>query len=271
MAERKFESILALMRVLITLITALSVAALLALDNPTGFRSLFQGIISRSTQVLNDRELRIDGLELLSRSEVERLLPLDRSVVWWHLNATEVQTLLSQNPWIDESKVSSCPESWSSKWGCFLVRIKERRPVFLAHLNGNPWVMDREGRTIVTQKELASRGFVGKLIELKGAMNSSSPDAVRSQVSSASVVRDTIEAQVGRSVRDLEFLGQGDLGVGFDGVPFPIVFAAGPDARVSLKEQGERCSALLKQLSARFSDVARIDLAFDRVGIVRFK
>ncbi len=259
------------MRVLLTLVTTLSVGALLAFDNPEGFRSVSNSIAVRGEQLWSDKELRIDGLRMLSRSEIERLLPLQRSVAWWHLNAAEVEAKLNQNAWVESATLASCPESWASRWGCFLVQIKERQPMFIGTFDGKAWILDRDGRSLVPQSDLAARGFSGRLIEVRGAANSSSPDLVRAQLSAASRLCETVAKEVGRPIRELEFLGQGDFSLLFEGLPFPVVFAAGKDAKVPLAEQGVRCAALLRQLGTRFADVAKIDLAFDRVGVVQFK
>jgi len=260
------------MRALITIVTALSVGVLLALDNPQGFFRVSRGVSDKAGAIWNEKDVRIDGLRLLSRAEVERLLPLDRSVAWWHANATQIEAKLSQNAWVSEATVTSCPDSWTSRWGCFLVSIEERQPMFLATLNGDSWVVDREGTFLAPLSDLKSRSFSGRLVNLKGvAVSRHSPDLVRAQLSVASRLRETVEHEVSKTIVELEFLGQGDFAISFEGLSFPIVFAAGQDAKVPLPEQGARCAALLKQLAPRFSEVAKIDLAFDRVGVVQFK
>lgn len=260
------------MRAIFTVLTTLSVGALLAVDNPRGFQQIVQSVSTRGAQLLNDKELRIDGLHILSRAEVEKLLPLKRSVPWWHLHATEIQAQLGQTPWVQEAQLESCPDSWASRWGCFLVRIKERQPMFLATFEGNSWVIDREGSFLVPQSELEGRNFAGQLITVRGlAATANSPDIVRAQLSAASRVSETVKKEVAKSIREIEFLAQGDFSVFFDGLPFPVVFAGGVDAQIPLSEQGVRCAALLKQLRTRFSDIAKIDLAFDRVGVVQFR
>jgi hypothetical protein len=40
---------------------------------------------------------------------------------------------------------------------------------------------------------------------------------------------------------------------------------------VSLPEQGVRFVALLSKLKDRYNDVARVDLAFTKVGVVKFR
>lgn len=259
------------MRALITLATCIGVGALLVLDNPEGSRALSGALFTRVSHLWHDKELRLDGLRLLSRADIEKTLPLDRSVMWWHLNATEVQAHLSRNTWVEKAELTSCRDSWASRWGCFVLNIKERQPMFLANVDGNAWVIDREGSFLVPHGELASRKYSGRLITVKGAASANAPDVVRAQLSAASRLCDTVEREVGKSVRELEFLGQGDFSVVFEGLPFPVVFAAGKDAKVPLPEQALRCASLLRQLRSRLADVAKIDLAFDRVGVVQFR
>jgi hypothetical protein len=91
------------------------------------------------------------------------------------------------------------------------------------------------------------------------------------QLATAARLLDTLEREVRRPIERVEFLAQGDFSVIFKGLDFPTVFAAGSDAKVPLLEQGTRCAELLKRLGSRLSDVERIDLAFDRVGVVKFK
>jgi hypothetical protein len=260
------------MRSVVTILTTIGVGALLALDNPKGFSELRKSSQEWASRIWNQKEVRVDGLEMLSRAEVEKLLPLERSVPWWHLNGSEIQAKLSQNSWIDQAKLSSCPDSWSAKWGCFLVSVQERKPTFVATFDNTSWVIDRDGSFLVPLSELRARKFQGTLVAVRGVSgNGNSPDLVRAQLSVAARLRETLEKSVSKQILGLEFLGQGDFAVAFQGVPFPVVFAAGQDAKVPLLEQGARCTALLNQLANRFSEIERIDLAFDRVGVVRFK
>ena len=261
-----------MMRTVVTILTTIGVGALLALDNPKGFSDLVKSSEDRIVRAWNQKEVRIDGLEVLNRSEVEKLLPLERSVPWWHLNGTEIQSKLSQNAWIDQAKLTSCPDSWTDKWGCFLVSIQERKPTFVATFDNTSWVIDREGSFLVPLNELKARKFLGSLVAVRGvSADGKSPDLVRAQLSVAAKLRETLEQRISKQIVGLEFLGHGDFAVAFQGVPFPVVFAAGQDAKVSLDEQGDRCAALLNQLAPRLSEVESVDLAFDRVGVVRFK
>jgi hypothetical protein len=260
------------MRVLFTLLITASVVTLHFLDNPKGVKDWMSKVRTTGVRVFNDKDIRIEGLQTLPRAEIERLLPLDRSVVWWKLQTTSIQGKIAQNPWIGEVQVRSCEGGVRTAWGCFLISIKERRPTFLATVDNAPWVIDRSGSFIVPFTENLSVHLKEPLIKVTGlASRHSSPDVVRAQLGAAANLLDTLEREVHRQVRGVELLSHGDLSVVFSDVPFPVVFAAGGDSSVPLSEQGKRCSELLKRLQDRFSDISKVDLAFDRVGVVKFK
>ncbi len=263
--------VLLFMRVLFTLLITAGVVTIHVLDDPQRFQRLWEKFSNRSEALLSDKEFRIEGLNILSRTEIERLLPTDKSVAWWHANATEVQATLEQNPWVSEASVSACPDTIASRWGCFVLSIKERMPTFSATVDNSQWVIDRDGSFMVPLGDLRARGITADLISVKGlASRSISPDLVRGQLSAASRLRSILEREVGRAISSLEFQGQGDFSVMFKGLSFPIVFAAGKDAKISLSEQGVRCAELLKRLSGRLAEITKIDLAFERVGVVSF-
>jgi hypothetical protein len=260
------------MRVPFTLLITASVVTLHVLDNPQGVRDWMTQARVKADKVWNEKEVRVEGLRTLPRTEIERLLPLDRSVAWWKMQTTSIQGKIAQNPWIGEVEVGSCEGGVRAAWGCFLISIKERQPTFLALVDNAPWVIDRGGSFIVPYSENLSAQLKVPLVKVAGlASRHSSPDVVRVQLSAAANLLDTIEKEVRRQVRGVEFLSHGDLSVAFTDVPFPVVFAAGVDSAVPLAEQGKRCAELLKRLHDRFADIAKVDLAFDRVGVVKFK
>ncbi|MEY4701540.1 MAG: domain, FtsQ-type [Pseudomonadota bacterium] len=266
------EAVSASMRVLFTLLITASVVTLHVLDNPQGVQDWMSEARATGVKVWNEKEIRIEGLQTIPRTEIERLLPLDRSVAWWKLQTTSIQGKIAQNPWIGAVEVGSCEGGLREAWGCFLISITERQPTFLAIVDNSAWVIDRGGSFIVPYSDNLTVQLKAPLVKVTGlASRHSSPDVVRAQLSAAANLLDTIEQEVRRQVRGVEFMSHGDLSVAFTDVPFPVVFAAGADSAVPLAEQGKRCAELLKRLHDRFPDIVKVDLAFNRVGVVKFK
>lgn len=260
------------MRILYTLAFACTVLFLQYFDNPEGFRSVVNQGAGTIQSLWNDKNVRIEGLEVLSEREIEPLLPLSKSVLWWHLNEPDIQAELMQIPWVKSVSVNSCHDSIWSRWGCFLLSVKEREPVFSAVVDETEWVVDAEGAFIVPSSDLVHRRYDLKLVSIAGlASREYSPDMVRSQVYSANKYMGILQQSVGKAVVSLSFLDHADISVGFQGVPFPIIFGLDSAGTTSLAEQGKRCAALLKRLGHQFHEIEKIDLAFDRVGVVAFR
>lgn len=260
------------MRIVYTFALAAVVVFMHVLDNP----EFFNAGLSESTKIAasfwNDKKVKLEGLLVLTHSDIEPLLPHSRSVLWWHLNEPEIQARLMDNPWIKSASVDSCDEGLFSKWGCFVLRIQEREPVFSAVVDGTTWIVDGDGSFIVPDSDVVLRRYDMKLVSIKGlASRVSSPDVVRSQLYSASSFMTILQKEVGKAVVSLAFIGHGDLKVNFQGLPFPVIFGLESSNGVTLAEQGKRCAALLHEVRNRYSDIDKIDLAFNRVGVVSFR
>ncbi len=263
------------MRLLYTSLIAISVAVLQYIDNPGFFHRAWAAVTAAGTETVSQKEVRIEGLKVLPRAEVERVLPYDKSVLWWHINGTDIQSKVAESPWVEEATLESCSGGALRSWGCFVLSVKERTPKFIGLVDNERWMIDSKGAFIMPSGGPLlglSPEAVSQLVVVEGlASRTSSPDIVRSQLATASGAIGTLEREVGRSARSLRFESRGDFSVMFEGLPFPVVFAGSPDAPVSLVDQGQRLAALLAKLKDRLGDVAKIDLAFSRVGIVKFR
>jgi hypothetical protein len=55
-------------------------------------------------------------------------------------------------------------------------------------------------------------------------------------------------------------------------LPFPVVFgSSSSESAAVIEDQGRRLKALLVQLKDRLPEIQRVDLAFSKVGVVKFK
>ncbi len=263
------------MRALFTALIITVFLVLQYLDNPGLFRAGAQVASEWWQRSFQDKEVRLEGLKWLSRTEIERVLPLERSVVWWMLNGPVIQAKLAESPWIGAASVDRCGESLLSEWGCFVVSVRERAPRFLAVVDDEAWVISDDGSFLLPARSAMQENSEDRyrgLVTIEGlASRQQSPDLVASQVALASTTIETLEKAVKLKVKGVVFEGRGDLSVSFERISFPIVFAAARDASVPLGEQGQRCTKLLAQLNGRLSEVERIDLAFSQVGVVKFK
>jgi cell division septal protein FtsQ len=244
------------MRVLFTALMTSVFLVVQYLDNPALFVTSAHVSKDWWHKTFQEKEVRLEGLKWLSRTEIERVLPLERSVLWWMFNAPAVQSKVAESPWVGGASVERCGESVLSEWGCFVVSVKERAPRFLAVVDDEAWVISDDGTFVLpaasAMKENSEERYRG-LVTIEGlASRHQSPDLVRSQVALASTTIATLEKAVKLKVKGVDFVGRGDIAVSF-------------------QEQGERCAKLLGQLNGRLTEVDRIDLAFSQVGVVKFK
>jgi hypothetical protein len=260
------------MRIIYTLALLAVVALLHLFDNPDLYQSGFNKGSELVETFWNEKKVKLEGLVVLRPGDIERLLPQSRSVLWWHLNEPEIQAQLMQNPWIQAVDVGSCDDGLLSKWGCFVLTIGERKPVFSAIVDGTQWIIDGDGSFVVPYGDQVARRYNMKLVSISGlASRVHSPDVVRGQLYSASKFMEVLQSTTKRAVISMTFDGQGDLEVNFQELPFPIIFGLGSDDGVPLAEQGKRCAALLEKVRGRYSEIEKIDLAFNRVGVVSFR
>jgi hypothetical protein len=102
------------------------------------------------------------------------------------------------------------------------------------------------------------------------ASRSASPALLRAQLELVrSIVRD-IHPVVGYRVESLTVSNTTDVQVRFENLPFPVMFSGDGNAP-PIAEQGERCAILLRRFSERWGEIDSMDLAFDKVGVVRLK
>lgn len=264
------------MRVLFTSLIASSVVLIHILDNPGRVSHGLEVAKQRAVLFLNTKEVRIEGLRLVPRDEVERVLPLTRSVGWWMMNETSIKARIAENPWIKGVEMSACQGAIMPKFGCFQLTIEERKPRFLALVDDERWIIGEDGALIMPSKGTApglSDEAFGKLTPLYGlASRVTAPERFQAQLEVARTSIRVLEGAVGLPVESLTFEGRGDLTVDFVSLPFPVIFgAASGDPAPVIEDQGQRLKALLAQLKDRLGDIQRIDLAFSKVGVVKFR
>jgi len=269
------------MRWIFTLLVTAVVVTLEVLDNPRLFERGWQRTIEVAHRIAQEKDVRVEGLQVLSRTEVERVLPLNRSVFWWIFNQQVVQTRIQENPWIQSATVESCPGGALGAWGCFVVSLTERNPYFVATVDEVSWLIAEDGTFLIPESSArerrAAEGEQRKLdsttlFRVDGlASRVSSPDRMAAQVAVAREVIREAHVRFRNKVNTISFGSKSDLAVAFDGLPFPIILNAGNDVSVSIGEQLARGSKLLQQFSDRSGEIEKIDLAFDRVGVVSFR
>ena len=266
------------MRVLFTSLIASSVVLIHVLDNPGRFSNGLESAKQRAIAFLNTKEVRIEGLNVISREEIERILPLNRSVGWWMVNETGINARIAENPWVKSVKMTSCKGRLIPKFGCFTLVVEERKPRFIALVDDERWIIGEDGALIVPAKGYGpglSDETLRSLVPLYGlASRVTTPEKSQAQLKLAQDAIRVLERSVGLSVQSITFEGKGDIAVDFQSLSFPVIFGASSmasDSSLVIEDQGRRLKALLEQLKDRLPEVEKVDLAFSKVGVVKLK
>ncbi len=252
--------------------------------DPEGLFRLFDRSVRAVQKNVSDpllkKELHFKGLDLITQAELEKLLPLEDSVVWWRANQTELVARLKSHPMVENVTVQSCKDGSALAFGCFEIAIKERAPAFIALVESKPWLVGEDGgflgplpesidvRTLVN--ELEPR--IGRLRVLKGVSTlNSSPDLTRARFEYAKRALDLIEQVTEYGVEWGELRASGELSVKFLRFPFEATFAFKDDSWDVLRDECKRLKSLLVEFGPKVSEIKGIDLAYDTLAVVKFR
>lgn len=220
-----------------------------------------------------EKDLRLSGLTIIGAEELHALLPADRSVAWWHLHRRDVETALEKHPLVANASVARCG---ALQWGCFTVAVEERRPEFVTRLGDKAWLVGADGvfmgRAPLAAVDPAAPQAEGYApVVLQGVdFGGSSPDLVRARLAAVRSAIRVLEEGTGQKVRAASFVGANDLEVRFDGLPFSATFELPDKGDDRLRDEAARFKRLYGELGEKHRLVKSIDLAFDRVAVVKF-
>jgi hypothetical protein len=229
----------------------------------------------RTGQFLTEKELNISGLQVLNRVDILKELPVSKSVAWWLTNAREVEAALEKNVLVQKATVHRCSD-FSLR--CFEISIVERQPTFIAALGDRVWLIGEDGGFItpIPRKQFEAKGVnvvPGKTpILVEGLLSESvSPDLAKARIQYVKLVIGAVENELALRVSWVGLRDNGETALKFVGRDFEAVFDVADQDMGRVREESQRLKTVLSQLGDKAADVARIDLAFDKVAVVKLK
>jgi len=251
-------------------------------DQPAHWMALSQ-LTSRTIQrAFFEKQIRIEGIKVLSQEEVLKLLPGERSALWWAFNLPVIESQLRQSALIEEAKVNV------TGWKIFMVHIKERRAEFFVLVGSEGWLVGQDGGTIMplSRDEVARLSGVVPNTESAGlrrlpvvtglVSGEVSPDVMRSRFEHVRRALDVLQHSVGLPVEHLHLRQKKEIEVKFRGYDFRSIFELPIDQDGSwdaavLRESGLRLQRIMRELGNLVMRVNQVDLAFDRLAVVSWK
>lgn len=243
----------------------------LALD-PKMTQSWFGSVRSALHSFWYDKSISYNGLTVLNVEELEGLLPMERSSLWWKLNTSAIEAGLLRNPFIEKAVVTSCE---GFMLGCFYVDITERAVDFLAVVGDKVWAVGKTGGFLMPLSKDSlwdrQRVFMRRSPTILQGFDGLSPDLVHARLEFLRRAVLLMEEKINHQVESVYF-SRHDLEFLFRGANWRAVVDAPPENTqevnlVRLDTQIQRLQRILDGLKGKPVPWSKIDLAFNRVAV----
>lgn len=216
----------------------------------------------------------LDVPDELEAGAIERAVPNDRNWVWWWFHRTEIETALTQLPWVKGARVDGCGEPLAP-W-CFKVSVEARLPRYLAEIGGRWWLVGEDGGYLSEVSPESprfreiSKHFGVKVV--RGLVYpSASGNFSRAAFGALTQALKTIESSTARKVEGIDVSWGSALQVKFRDEPATVTYTPRLDDTERLELESRRLNEVFNELGARRAEVERIDLAFRQVAVVNFR
>ncbi len=265
----------------------LSACALLVVgvvDTPriNAIREELSGLISSgrnaSYHFWFDKNVELTGISKDYQDIVFQALPLERSLLWWVLNRSSITARLAMLPRVQSASLMSCSGSWSFR--CFELHIQERTPYAVTLLADHAWIVGRDGGFIQPLPNVRSfddlQAFIEaseqSLVALDGVQGAGGTiDLVRGRLQYTADIIRTIESEVPLRVTRVSLEQNGEARVSFKGRSYVAIFGFMGSDLSTVGQEARRLNQLLPRIDQREGIVKEIDLAFQKVAVVRFE
>ena len=251
-------------------------------DQPAHWMALSQLTARTVHRVFFEKRIQSEGVRVLAREEVLKLLPEQRSALWWAVNLPVIESQLRRSALIEQAKVTV------AGWKSFVVHIKERRAEFFVLVGSEGWLVGQDGGTIMplSRDEVARLSGVVPDTESAGlrrlpvvtglVSGEISPDVMRSRFEHVRRALDVLQHSVGLPVEHLHLRQKKEIEVKFRGFDFRAIFELPIDQdgtwdAAVLRESGLRLQRIMSELGNLVVRVNQVDLAFDRLAVVSWK
>ena len=217
---------------------------------------------------LYDKELRYEGLRLIAQGEIARSLPLERSLLWWHVRSREISRDLEQHALVAEAAVDACDANW---WSCFTIKVRERKPRALVELKDGLWVVDERGAFVepVSRKLMEQEPDRIGLPLVKGVdVPLESPELARARTRYVTHAVDVVEAESGQRVEVVKMRQNGELELSLKGLRLTALFDADDEQLNRVSDEARRLRALIAQFKGRERMLEKVDLAYNTLAVV---
>ena len=245
---------------------------------PSALHTAWNGGAAAAYRALYEREVRVEGAGLVSKVEIERLLPRDRSTVNWLVEPMAIEARVAAHPLVRRARVHPCSRWLVNSWGCFVVEVEERVPAYIATVGRELWALGNDGVFLApVGKDDDDVGL--QLLRttndrprvLRGlTIGNAAPAVVAARFQYLQEAIGVIEKETEQRIQDVTLEANGELMMLFRDAGFRVRFDAAAEDIPKLRVEAQRLRELLSELRADLSRLEQIDLAYDRLAVVKF-
>lgn len=234
-----------------------------------GIQQISQSMLDLNQSLNYEKKIFAKGLDLVDQAYIQNALKASgydqKSVWWWWLNKSTVESSLRANPFIDQVKLENCEGSY---FYCYTINIKERQPEFVAEISGSLWLIGSDGKFLIPiQRSSLSRLKSFKYVK---GLEGFSPQSAQAQINYIISALEVIKQEIDSPVSSVEYLDQGELRISFEQIFTKVRLPYVENDFEILREKARRFKYSLNELGDKAKLVNELDLGFDKVGVVKF-
>lgn len=219
---------------------------------------------------LTVNQIEIEGSNYLSDVELRAQLPESRQALWWLFNRRSIQNGFASHPFVKSAAVKRCS---LSSLGCYKVQIEDQE-IRLAVPRGDAlWLVGERGKFITPVEDLSLvEQRLGRSVPVysTSAEQALSPERVAARLSYLAEAVEIIDAATGADFEKIELQKNGEFQILLTETGIPVRFDYAENDLEIIRDEANRLERVLKEIEGRESTVEGIDLAYDRIAVVKF-
>lgn len=250
-------------------------------DDPARSARLNNGVHAVSDHILYQRTINLSvsgqAVDAKVQRQIQALLPIERSNLWWITHKSEIEREITSNAHIATATVAFCRDGWIPQLRCFDIALTARSAEFLVMAASDVRLVAGDGVLLDHLPIARFEQEVDRIVAV-GAKppriisgiysDQPSPDiaAARFERISKGIIQ--IESRLNRRAEKIEFINSNEVELMIEGNRFPVRF--GIESLTTLEDQVERYLRLEREIASKRDNIELIDMAFDKLGVVRY-
>lgn len=227
---------------------------------------------------LYDRTVLVKGIKNITADSIRQAVPQEESNLSWLFNRGAFIDTLKKIPLIKNAEITSCTDEFFPQ--CYTIEIQERFPAFVSISQDSAILLDSDGQQLAIVPSAELFELLSKMLDPAAARPKIivgiiapelSSDQARARFVYAKQCFETIEKSSGINFSRIEVLANGEILAKPSKANFVVQFDDSWGHPEILQDEAKRLTLILNEIHARLEDVEKIDLAFNKLGVVKYR